>query len=396
MNISSPKNGILGVDCASLDTAIRLPVVSVIVVNYNYGVYLRQAVESILGQTYPNVECIVVDNASTDESPVILANIETQHPSVKVIRRAANDVQTLASIDGLAACRGAYVIFLDADDLLLPHCIETHVFVHLSLRVHVGFTSGDMLQVANNQVVVSTGTEFNRRIRRGKKRNRNILRPYHHACGAKWPTGDFGRLLAEKIHFIPPLNNKWVWSPSSGDCYRRNALLLFADNPALYGLRTGTDMYFAHGIGALCGSVLIDEPVFAYLIHGRNIFTQRAELNRVLGYKPGAPSDNYDEARLLLIDRLLAKAARFAPNYWLRLNFFALISRLNHKGYDPGLPRWAQRSRLAQRLVQHYATIAPVLGGKSVKFLMLCARVPLRIVLRMKEPETAAHSDAAQ
>jgi glycosyltransferase involved in cell wall biosynthesis len=249
MNISSPKNGILGVDCASLGTAIRLPVVSVIVVNYNYGVYLRQAVESILGQTYPNVECIVVDNASTDESPVILANIETQHPSVKVIRRAANDVQTLASLDGLAACRGAYVIFLDADDLLLPHCIETHVFVHLSLPVHVGFTSGDMLQVANNQVVVSTGTEFNRRMRRGKKRNRNILRPYHHACGAKWPTGDFGRLLAQKIHFIPP---------------------------------------------------------------------------------------------------------------------------------------------------QHYATIAPVLGGKSVKFLMLCARVPLRIVLRMKEPETAAHSDAAQ
>jgi glycosyltransferase involved in cell wall biosynthesis len=391
MDILCPKNGILSAGPTRPAMAIQLPMVSVVVFNYNCGAYLRQAVESTLGQTYPNVECIVVDNAFTGESPMILADIETQYPNVNVIRHA-NHGHTPAALDGLAACRGAYVIFLDADDMLLPHCIETHVFVHLSLRIHVGFTSGDMLQVADNQVVVSTGSEFNRHIRRRKKISRNIFRPYDHACGAKWSTKHFAPLLAEKIYFIPPLSNKRVASPASGNCYRRDALLLFSDNPALAGLRTGTGMYFAHGIGALCGSVLIDEPVVAHRIHGHNMSAERAELNGVLNYATKAAGDNDGKAaRLLLIDHLVANAARFAPNHWLRLNFIALISRLDCRDSDLDLPRWARRSRLAQQLVAHYGTIAPVLGRTVVKLLMLCARVPLRIILGLKDPGPAIH-----
>jgi hypothetical protein len=63
MDVSSPKHGFLGADSSSLDAAIQLPIASVIVVNYNCGAYLGQAVELILGQTYPNVERIVMDNA---------------------------------------------------------------------------------------------------------------------------------------------------------------------------------------------------------------------------------------------------------------------------------------------------------------------------------------------
>ncbi len=46
----------------------QLPVVSFIVVNYNYGRFLRQCIDLIFAQTYPAVECILVDNKSTDES----------------------------------------------------------------------------------------------------------------------------------------------------------------------------------------------------------------------------------------------------------------------------------------------------------------------------------------
>jgi len=88
----------------------------------------------------------------------------------------------------------------------------------------------------------------------------------------------------------------------------------------------------------------------------------------------------------LLIDHLVANAARFAPNYWLGLNLIALISRLDCRDPNPDLPRWAQRSRLAQQLVAHYDTIAPLLGRIAVKLLMLCARVPLPIILGLKEP----------
>ena len=94
---------------------------------------------------------------------------EREDRDVTIVRRPGNDGQTPASLDGLARAMGAYVIFVDADDLLLPRCVEAHVYAHLSLRAHVGFTSGDMLQVADGQVVVAGGEDFNGYIRRRKR-----------------------------------------------------------------------------------------------------------------------------------------------------------------------------------------------------------------------------------
>ena len=164
---------------------LRLPLVSVIVVNFNYGRFLRAAVDSVFGQTYPNIECIIVDNASTDESGAVLRAIEVRYANVKIVRRTDNGGQTRAALEGFAASAGPYVIFLDADDLLLPNCVETHVFVHLSLRVHVGFTSGDMFQVSGDQVVLgtysaSTENAFNWVIQTGRGTRPRAVRAYRH------------------------------------------------------------------------------------------------------------------------------------------------------------------------------------------------------------------------
>ena len=164
----------------------ELPLVSVVVVNYNYGRFLGEAVASVFGQSYPHVECVVVDNASTDETPAVLAALEARFPQLVTVRRVRNDGQTPASLDGLAASHGHYVIFLDADDYLLPHCAETHVFVHLSMRPHIGFTSGDMLQVQGRHVVVANGEETGRYIRRGRGRRPKLVRPYTATPG--WPS----------------------------------------------------------------------------------------------------------------------------------------------------------------------------------------------------------------
>ena len=218
-----------------------LPQVSVVVVNYNYGRFLKDAVASVFGQSYASVQCIVVDNASTDETPAVLADLRARYDDLTVVQRRSNDGQTPASLDGLAVATGHYVIFLDADDYLLPHCVETHVYVHLSMRVHVGFTSGDMLQVVGREVVVSTGEESNRYVRSGQGRCPKLVRPYTSTPG--WPAlvpSD----IASRIHYVPPLKTRWIWAPTSGLCYRRDALLLFADNPKLATLRTGDRFLF--------------------------------------------------------------------------------------------------------------------------------------------------------
>ncbi|MGB3281542.1 MAG: glycosyltransferase, partial [Methylovirgula sp.] len=96
MNISGSVES-FSTKAITLDRAFRLPLVSVIIVNYNYGAFLDQAVDSVFQQTYPHVECIVVDNASTDESPVVLAGIAARYPQAILVRRASNGGQTPAS-----------------------------------------------------------------------------------------------------------------------------------------------------------------------------------------------------------------------------------------------------------------------------------------------------------
>jgi glycosyltransferase involved in cell wall biosynthesis len=358
---------------------LRLPQVSVIVINFNYGRFLHAAVDSVFGQTYPNIECIVVDNASTDESGAVLRAIEARYANVKVIRRADNGGQTRAALEGFAASAGPYVVFLDADDLLLPKCVETHVFVHLSLRVHVGFTSGDMLQVSGDQVVLGTEHAFNKVMQTGRGTRPRAVRPYRHPFGETWPPENFDCRVLDRIRFVR-LTGQWVWSPTSGNCFRRDALCLFADNPALQNLKTGTDLYFCIGINAISGSVLIDAPVAVYRLHGGNIFSRRPQLNHVLCYEPGGAGDSIAKAKAVLIDHLIERADLFVGRGWIWLNFLWLLWRLDSKNLDPGAPGWARRSRAATTLVKNYGSTSRLLGGWPVKAWLALRLVPLTVI----------------
>ena len=369
-----------------------MPLVSVIVVNFNYGRFLHTTVASIVGQTYPNVECIVVDNASTDESGAVLQAIEARYANVKIIRRAENGGQTPAVLDGLAASSGPYVILVDADDFLLPTCVETHIFVHLSLRVHVGFTSGDMLQMSGDQVVLGTEHAVNQIFRSKRGIKPRAARPYQHVSGEPWPGKDFDRRVLETIRFVG-LTTQWVWAPTSGNCFRRDALYLFADNPALQNLRTGTDMYFCLGINAVSGSVLIDAPVAVYRLHGGNIYSQRPQLNHVLCYEPGGAGDSNAIARAVLVDQVIGRADRFVGRGWIWINFLWLLWRIDCKSPDPDVPPWARRSCVAAALVKNYGSVAPLLGTWPIKVFLALRFVPWKIISSLgKNPQASCHS----
>jgi glycosyltransferase involved in cell wall biosynthesis len=86
--------------------------ISVIIPNYNYGRYLSQAIESVLTQSYTNIELIVVNNGSTDNSLDVLRFYENR---IRVIDQA-NLGQSGARNSGLANATGDLVAFLDADD----------------------------------------------------------------------------------------------------------------------------------------------------------------------------------------------------------------------------------------------------------------------------------------
>lgn len=89
--------------------------ISIVVLNYNYGRFLDQAIDSALGQTHPSCEVIVVDNGSTDNSIEIASRYGDR---IRMVRQPVNIGQGHGYNLGFEAARGEWLIWLDADDLL--------------------------------------------------------------------------------------------------------------------------------------------------------------------------------------------------------------------------------------------------------------------------------------
>jgi glycosyltransferase involved in cell wall biosynthesis len=381
---SRAANRLMVQDLDDRNSALRLPLASVVIVNYNYARFLGAAVDSIYRQTYPNIECVVVENGSTDESTRVLRALEARHKNMKTLYWTENDGQTKAILAGLAASSGPYVIFLDADDFLLPDCVETHIFVHLSLRIHTGFTSGDMLQLAGDQIVLGTENGFNRLLqtRRGIKPRR--VRPYRHPGHKTWPRPEFDQSVLDRIRFVgaTPI---WLWSPTSGNCFRRDALDLFADNSELQNVKIGTDLYFCLAVNAICGSVLIDKPLAVYRLHGTNKYSRRPQLNNVLSGEPEGLDNHHAKAKAALARHLAVRAGRFAGRGWTWIEYLWLMWRMDCPGINKEAPRWARRSASAAAIVDNYDSISRLLGKWPVKIWLALRLVPPNIIFGLEK-----------
>ncbi len=110
--------------------------VSVIIPNYNYAQYVGQAVDSVLNQTYSNIEIIVVNNGSTDNSLEILK----KYGSRICLVDQENLGQSGARKTGLSRATGDFIAFLDADDIWEPRKIEKqlHLFSSKNELVYCG------------------------------------------------------------------------------------------------------------------------------------------------------------------------------------------------------------------------------------------------------------------
>ncbi len=112
------------------------PLVSVVITTHNHGKYLPDAVESVFNQTYPNLELIVVDDGSTDNT----ARLMEHYHEVKYIRQHNKGLSS-ARNTGIANSTGTYLVFLDADDLLYPHAVATNI-KYFETHPQCGFISG--------------------------------------------------------------------------------------------------------------------------------------------------------------------------------------------------------------------------------------------------------------
>lgn len=149
--------------------------VSIIVPVYNTQDYLKRCVDSLQKQTYPNLEIILIDDGSTDNSLDICRKFAETDARIKVISHPNRGIGTVRN-EGLACVQGEYVAFVDSDDWVEPDMYESLLGVMMSERADMVCCShfremenkSELSNVIGNSKVILTREEAFEALRVGK------------------------------------------------------------------------------------------------------------------------------------------------------------------------------------------------------------------------------------
>ena len=281
---------------------VKLPLASIIVTNHNYSAYVAACIQSALDQTYSNIEIVIVDDASTDDSIEVIEGFIKNRPSCRLIRRTVNGGQGAAMLDGLRASSGDFICFLDADDILFPNFTSAHVFVHLALRQQVAFTSSDLVHINAAGRVLTGSSGIIRNIFLSDSPDSDIALADLAISDEIDAVLNPQRQAIRRCIHVPNTRLGYHWSSCSGLVFKRAALEMLSFEDVLLQMRISADFYWTlcHFI---CGSAVIDSKLGAYRIHGRNGYSAQPFLDGI-DTSSGAPNNKY-----LFIDSLRATAA---------------------------------------------------------------------------------------
>lgn len=222
---------------------------SIIINNYNYGRFLSAAIESALGQTYPDTEVLVVDDGSVDDSRAVIGRYADRvMPIFK-----ANGGQASAINVGFARSRGEVIIFLDSDDVLEPD---------IGARVARAFAA----QPESGKV------EYPMSVIDAEGRATGGVKPAEYLAR---PTGDLrGQELRSPFEVL--------WMSTSGNAFSRRVLEQILPVPEDGYPVCGADWYLAH-ISPFFGPVVfLDDIGACYRVHGSNQYTsERLDLKQI-------------------------------------------------------------------------------------------------------------------
>ncbi len=126
------------------------PQVTVICLCFNHKAFLQEALDSVVAQTYSNVQIIVVDDASTDGSQQQIHHFATLHPTIKTLLLLRNVGNCKAFNLGLALATGDFIIDFSTDDVMVPTRIERQVSFFQKQDARVGVVFTDALYINEN------------------------------------------------------------------------------------------------------------------------------------------------------------------------------------------------------------------------------------------------------
>lgn len=133
--------------------------ISVIIPVFNTAQYLEDCIESVLAQSYKNLEILVIDDGSTDESPQILDRLTVRDPRLRVIHQKNAGVSA-ARNRGLSEAQGDYITFADSDDTLKPDLYETLLNLIREYKVDIAHCSYNRVEGDRVKPVGNSGKRY--------------------------------------------------------------------------------------------------------------------------------------------------------------------------------------------------------------------------------------------
>lgn len=277
------------------------PLASILICNYNYGQFIRKAIDSALNQTYPHLEVIVVDDGSTDSSQEIIRSYGDRITAIF----KENGGQASAFNEGFKRSRGEVIFFLDSDDSFAPQKVE--VVVGLFKRhPEIGWCF-------NSQVEVNTATG-------------QVLR--------KIPAPETGGPTDFRSSIIHSGNKPPFAPATSCTSFRRDTLSKILPMPEGKSVYLN-DNYIKFASTLLAKGILLNQDLTYMGIHGTNLYTHNKKAN------------------------LIHAKCDILTAYWLRQNF-PDIKKLADRLFRTGLAHYWQHGREDQdykTIVQQYLSL---------------------------------------
>ncbi|MBN9549557.1 MAG: glycosyltransferase family 2 protein [Alphaproteobacteria bacterium] len=244
------------------------PKVSFVIINYNYGQYVAQAISSVLSQDYSDFECIVIDNNSTDSSRDVIRQFENADDRLSIEYLEDNLNQMGGFLHVIDRLSGELVCIVDADDFLFANFAAFHAQLHLDCGDGVAATSGGVCEVDAAGAMLTPSYAFFLH----SQKVGTAMRPGDIDGVPRLLSQPDRELLWRQSTLIAPHEHGWHWSPGTANVFKRS--LLERTRPVLKVINsTATDNYFMPFLSALGGSACIDIPLSAYRIHGKNRYS---------------------------------------------------------------------------------------------------------------------------
>jgi glycosyltransferase involved in cell wall biosynthesis len=291
---------------------IKIPKISIVVTSYNCRSYIDAAIRSVARQTLPGFECVIVDDASTDDSVEVIQRTlhELNDPRFMLLRLEANRGQTGATRAGLERTAQPFVCFLDADDVWHERFLERHVAAHMNEASAVGFTACNA-RIIDGDGALLAGTVYWFGRDRGESEQDQAFVPLD---AERLPAVDPERGMVWQNRTSCRLYTKrslhWVWVSTSSMMFRRSLVdLVFPEDDEVFRLHM--DFCLVLMAQLVAGSLLLDEPLYAYRLHGKNQAASNPVLGGRLNLSPRDLKGTYDEMLERMRAMMLHERARF-------------------------------------------------------------------------------------